>query len=284
MATLQADEDQEPSVETRLVHAVMQRHAVPPRQRHSALEVILGISYQQARRRTSGAVAWTLDELRRVAEHYGESLGSLFGAAPSDGGRSATLLVGPARVPCTLWLGVGPKVAGRTGPLTAIQHVSGEWLVSPLVEFGEGPSFDVRRLVVQMEQHLLRRVAVVDDDVDLADSLAKYLSHSGIDAQAFFSFATLTEALNAVPFDGYVLDWLIGRDDAESVIQRIRTKASCPIVILTGQIESGNVKESRIAAVCSTYRVQNLDKPARPSSILSLLEAGFAAQPITPDS
>lgn len=269
-----SDDIQGSRLETHLVNRLMDRHGVPQRQRHASLEAV-GMSYQQARRRMSGIVPWTLEELRTVAEHFGETLQTLLGDVSVSPGLKAELIVGPLRIPCTLWVGDEPKLT-RPGPLVATRTTQDEWLVVPAGEAATTPSYEVKRLVIQPEERAPKRVGVLDDDRDTAQAIADYMTTVGVYATPFFSIGALSAAVAAQPFDGYVLDWLVNRENARSLIAGIRAQdAHCPIIVLTGQMKEGKVDESEMSAVSASHRVTYLEKPQRPSSLLSFLDAGF---------
>jgi ActR/RegA family two-component response regulator len=235
----------------------------------------LGLSYQQVRRRLIDETAWTLEEVQQVADFFGESLHSVVAETPDGSNTPAVLVMGSLRISCSVWLGETPQLA-RPGPLVATKLTANEWLVVPAGEAAGVESYEVKRLLIQPTARSARRVAVLDDDRDLAQSIAQYMSEVGLDATAFYTVGDLSQAASAEPFDGYVIDWLVNKESARSVIAEIRARsATCPIVILTGQMLQGNVDESELSSVAAAYRLQFFEKPVRTSAIMSALELGF---------
>jgi ActR/RegA family two-component response regulator len=267
--------DRQPSLGTLCVNRLLDRNGIPERKRAAALEKALGLSYQQVRRRLIDESAWTLEELRDLADHFGETLQSLVSDSVSANTASAVLVTGSLRIPCSVWLGNTPQLA-RPGPLVATRPTAGEWLVLPAGEAAGVESYEIKRLLIQATTRSARRIAVLDDDRDLAQSIAQYMNEVGLDATAFYTVDDLSKAVSAEPFDGYVVDWLVNKQSAKTVIAEIRAQsASCPIVVLTGQMLQGNVDESELSSAAAAYRLQYFEKPARTSAIMSALELGF---------
>ena len=265
-----------PSLGTLCVNSLLERNGVPERKRAAALEQALGLSYQQVRRRLIDETNWTLEELRDLADFFGETLQSLVAESSSGSTASAVLVSGSLRIPCSVWLGETPQFT-RPGPLVATRPTGGDWLIVPAGEAAGLESYEVKRLLIQATTRTARRVAVLDDDRDLAQSIAQYMNEVGLDATAFYTVDALSKAVSAEPFDGYVIDWLVNNQSARAVIAEIRTQsATCPVVVLTGQMRDGNLEESELSAAAAAYRLQYFEKPVRTSAIMSALELGFA--------
>ena len=269
-------QDQPSSLEARLISELMAEHGITSAgDRYHALEQILDIRYSPARRRMLGEVPWTLEELEKTAQHFGETLLSLFSRRTASGFIPASLVVAGVNVPCSIVTSTDARV-GRAGPLVAVQAAEGAWRVVLAQDIAAVPSHELLRLVISSTPKPKWRVAVVDDDADLATALADYLSTSGLEGTAFFSFATFARAAESRLFDAYVFDWLIGRETARDSIIKIRgANANSPIAVVTGQIEKGNVVESELASFAATYKLLIVDKPARASSVLSLLSVAL---------
>ena len=263
------------SLGTLCVSRLLDRHGIPERRRAAALEKALGLTYQQVRRRLLDETAWTLEELRDLADHFGENLPSLVSDPSSESTASAVLVTGSLRIPCSVWLGDTPQMA-RPGPLVATRPTADEWLVVPAGEAAGVESYEIKRLLIQATTRSARRIAVLDDDRDLAQSIAQYMNEVGLDATAFYTVDDLSKAVSVEPFDGYVVDWLVNKQSARAVIIEIRAQsATCPVVVLTGQMRDGHLEESELSAAAAAYRLQYFEKPVRTSAILSALELGF---------
>jgi len=239
----------------------------------------LGIGYQQARRRMIGETPWTVDDVARLAASCGETLSTLFSAEspdePTGTGTAAEIALGQARVPCLVW--IGAKATSRQlSPVVALQQAKDQWLVVPTANALGEESFEVERVLIQVGKPKKHRVAVLDDDEIIATGIADYMNATGLDARAFFSLDELLEEISVKPFDGYVVDWLIDKQNTRSLIATIRAKdQTCPIVLLTGQLQRGNADESELASIASFYRLTYFEKPIRTSSIMSAMQLGF---------
>ena len=63
-----------PSLAVQCVRALMERHGLPKYRQSAWLADATGLSYSQAHRRMTGTSTWSLEDIARVAELFGESL------------------------------------------------------------------------------------------------------------------------------------------------------------------------------------------------------------------
>lgn len=266
-----------PAAITQAIQALLDRRGVPERKRLGTLEAAVGIAYQQVRRRMMGETPWSVDEIKRLAAHFGEPVFRLLGALVEDvPGQPAVLQVGGAKLACSLW--PGPEAAQGIGPYVAIPGEGPDGWTVVLASEGVGRQvFEVRRLIVEPEPP--RRVAMVDDDDDLGRAIVQFLRQKGLDAISYTSAEHLRTALETTNFDGYILDWVLGEESAADLLPLIRAKNPAgPVIILTGQIDAG-AQESDLASALATYRAQLYEKPSRTLSLFNALELGFEASP-----
>lgn len=104
------------------VRALMERRGIAKRRQCKELTHILQLSFSQAHRKLTGISPWTLDQLRRISDHFNEPLSMLDtvanpGATSSargdgdHGGSAGTVLhdalfvVGGRELPCSAWIG-----------------------------------------------------------------------------------------------------------------------------------------------------------------------------------
>ncbi|MFW8642730.1 hypothetical protein ACOJBO_08045 [Rhizobium beringeri] len=123
-----------------------------------------------------------------------------------------------------------------------------------------------------------RRVAVLEDHADTAQTIVHYMEIAGFEAAAFNDPGKVL--YDSVDFDGYVLDWIIERDarrqTALELVQNIRARnARCPIIILTGQVRTGNADEENIAAALAKYNLKFFTKPASMPILIAALNSSF---------
>ncbi|MGH7909983.1 MAG: response regulator, partial [Thermodesulfobacteriota bacterium] len=182
-------------------------------------------------------------------------------------------------LPCSIWTGPLAPANSRIGPLVAIPSDTGDhWTVVPLAEAGDRKAYEIKRLL--FEAAPARRVAVVDDDDNLAASICQFLREKGLDAISYRTGDHLRAALETARFDGFILDWMLGDGTIRELLAEVRAKnPNGPIIILTGQIEAGGAQEDDLAATISAYRAQLYEKPTRMLSLFNALELGFEASP-----
>jgi hypothetical protein len=135
------------SLSARCIKQLLERHAVPEYRQTSLLARVLGVGYQQARRKASGEAAWSLEDIAKVAEHFAEPLADVVSLDQGDEPHEAVLLCGALRVPCRIWLG---KILDPAFPAQLVAvGIPGNWQVISSLETRAYPTLAVRRLVIQ---------------------------------------------------------------------------------------------------------------------------------------
>ncbi|MEO6896432.1 MAG: helix-turn-helix domain-containing protein [Caldimonas sp.] len=251
------------------VRALLQRHGIPSVRHVTTVAEILGVGYTMVYRRWNGAVAWEIEEIEKVAGHFGESLAEVF-AARSDERVPGVLVAGAARIRCQL--AIGGAVRQPAPDVLVAVRVGDQWMAVPGVEAPSGDRFTVRELVVSGDTERARRIAVLDDDPDESRSLADHFSLLGCEAQAFTQVDELVAAMRLRPFDGFVVDWVLSEGSAGELVAMIRASdPECPIAILTGKLEADLDIERDVAGALSTYQLLFFEKPTRLAIISSQL-------------
>ena len=333
------------------VRALLDRRGVARHRQATLIAEILGLSYAQAHRRlgsggggsAGGGAPWTIDDVARVAQHFGESLSDMVasGAGGAAGGAdtgatrlqdeqgsvAADFAVEGLRWPCRAWIG-DPVEVVPPGSLVAVTVAAGaaggvaaavassvatsvtaaanapnlshdqaprlpahstasveaplpQWEIWPAGHLPARPQVTplhaVRRVVIVPEQARRYRVAVLDDDRDVADSLSEQFREAGLAAQAFYSPQELSTVLTVQPFDAYVLDWILGKDTALSLVKAIRAAdPHCPIAMLTGQLISKRADEGEVVAAMQTWSLMFYEKPVRAFIVAAALKQALA--------
>ena len=269
--------EEKASLSVRCVRALMERHGIPKYRQSAWLASSIGLSYAQAHRRMNGAAAWTLEELERVGALFGESLVDVVSLGESQGSVPATMHVGAASVPCDLWVG---DVVERPQPdsIVAIQTSTG-WTALCASEALESVTYAVERLHAKPRVPASKRIAVLDDDEDLTDSICAHLEESGYEAHAYYRTADLQKNLAGIRHDAYVIDWIVGEGSTASLIASIREQdRAAPIIVLTAQVLTGLVQESEIADAVGRYDFVFAEKPVRMAILSASLARAFAAK------
>lgn len=267
----QADVDQLGSIGTEYLLALFDRHGVARHKRAAEVQAALGLSYNSAHRRLNTPHEWTLEDLAKVAKRLGESLSDLFDAKRQEEGISAVLVHGLESTPCTVWLA---KAGESTidSPLVAVQEQE-RWVVRLGREIAAGtPARAVSCLRFLSEPR--RKIAVLDDDRAVAEQSCAYLAASGFEATAFNNLRSLSEALSSTQvFDGFIIDWLVGKDDARSILAEIRNlHPHAAIALLSGKVDDGLADAADVADASATFQAPYFQKPAKMPMIVAMLK------------
>ncbi|UWU23041.1 helix-turn-helix domain-containing protein [Rhizobium sp. CB3060] len=266
--------DGEAALAAQCIAALLTRHDIPKYRFAVTISEILGLSYSAGNRRLTTNASWSLEELKRVAEHFGETLQELVTLDKSDALLEASIVINNHIVPCRIRLG---NVVGQVSPGTLIAaEIDGSWRVMPADARSIIPAHAVTRLLIEPTASR-RRVAILDDHADTAQTIVHYMEMAGLEAIAFNDPQALYDQAD---FDAYVLDWIIERDarrqTALELVENIRARnALCPIIILTGQIRTGNADEENIAAALARHNLKFFTKPASMPILIAALNASF---------
>ena len=246
--------------------ALFDRHGVPQNKRAEALESTLGLSYSPAHRRLMGAAPFTLEELKRLAEAYGESLSKMItaveGDKDGDSGEFAVFVARDAQRKCRVWLGkpLAPNLV--TKDLVARRFESG---ISVSLGGTTGPNaFSVSKLVMEASN----RVAVLDDEITVANGVSRHLRGQGFRADPYTTIPLLLEAIEGISYDAYIFDWIVHGKSVLDLVKQIRSSdSSCYIAILTGQIASDHIGARELLDACEMFNMRAFEKPTSHSLI-----------------
>jgi CheY-like chemotaxis protein len=253
------------------VRELMSRHGIGKRQQTTELCRILDLSFSQGHRKLRGNSPWTLAQINKVAQAFGEPASQLFGGQFLDPGvvganaQEALLCVSGIETPCTVWIGALLDAGSR--PEFIAYEKQGQWRVTRPDGSHHYNAREVHKIEIYPRRAEANKplIAVVDDDCASADNLRDYLEHSGYAAQALYGLAAFEEALETQVFDGVVIDWLFGGQTAAEAIRRMRASENpdAPIFVLTGELLTGKASESEISQVVRHHDVACYEKPAR---------------------
>jgi len=242
-------------------NSIFDRHSVPLRgDRTRLVQQVLGLEYRAAHRRVRGEAPFTFEEMAKLAGHFGETLPDVFSAALARSGETGTFLSASLRLACRFTLG---RVVEKPAPGALVATKQGvEWIVTPGADAVGAPVYEARQVTLESKPSQGQRVAVLDDDADITDSVCQYLRRSGFTAEPFHSVPELSAAAAKAPFDAYVLDWLVGPVNVSQLISDLQHADEPSVVaVLTGQVDSGVAIASDIAEALATYDVLYFQKP-----------------------
>ena len=121
------------------------------------------------------------------------------------------------------------------------------------------------------------RILVVDDDQDVADTLAMILNFSGFQATTAYSGELAVESALATPFDHLVSEVVLpGMSGFDAAIEICRRLPKCRVLFMSG---NNGTMELLAAAQARGYDFDVLAKPFDPSLILATLRASGSAAP-----
>ena len=82
----------------------------------------------------------------------------------------------------------------------------------------------------------MRNLLLVDDELEIADLAAEYLSSKNWNTIAVTTVAEAEHAIDTMgPFEVAVIDWLIGRSTARGLLERLAMKQpNCRVLLTSG--------------------------------------------------
>ena len=248
----------------------------------SEIARIINVDRSQSYRRLKGDVAWSHTDLRTLAHHFGAAEDHLL---PNDdlvrvaiqSGHAVPALIRIANMPPTGLLVPGAELLpGEVSDLVAVKGASGwEIHVNGDEPFG-AHRHAIEALTVRSHPHL--QVALLEDDARAAAALVEAFRPLGIVATPYADSASLRAAIAHRRFDAYVLDWLLGKDTAEGIVEEIRQhRAHIPIVVVTGALMADSEMEKTLLELSAQWNFSTLDKPVRPMNLANALKQLVAA-------
>ncbi|WP_431224561.1 helix-turn-helix domain-containing protein [Serratia sp. L9] len=265
------------------VRELFLHHGIGKRQHAKELSRILDLSFSHAHRKLKGQSPWTLEQINTVAGALGETPAAIVDILPESDPpgqmmvQDAIFFVAGVALPCVAHIGHELPV-GRQAEYMGLQQ-DGQWIIYRCDEAPQGKRHCVELIEIRpghIEDQRLS-IAVLDDAHQAADELTKYLNSQGFNAVAFYDVSRFCQAVSKGPFDGYVVDWLIGQETAQQCIETIRTSEhpDAPILVLTGQLGT-DLRESEIARAMRDYDVLGpYEKPVRLHVIEAALQRCF---------
>ncbi|WP_034301599.1 helix-turn-helix domain-containing protein [Herbaspirillum sp. RV1423] len=244
---------------TERIHQLLREHGVAEREHIKTVAQIIGLQYISTQQKFSGRKSWTTEQLTRICHYFDEPLTALIEHDPSISAHRAVLLGKGAPQRCLVRL--GKTLAKPALENLAITKNDDEWYVLPGKDVPEGK---LSYAVLNMEVLPPPCVALLDDEEDSMLALASIFEDHGIETRLFQKPTEILAASQKQVFDAYLLDWVLGAGKtAEEVVSKIRELSKeLLIVILTGEIRTGVVKDSELAYMMRAYDVTVCEKPA----------------------
>ena len=83
-----------------------------------------------------------------------------------------------------------------------------------------------------------KRILVVDDDPDIRELLAEYITNQGLSVTAVGDGARMDDALSRHEYDLVILDLMMPGEDGLSIARRLKRTSNLPIIMLTALRDS----------------------------------------------
>lgn len=265
-------DEEAPSQAAQLVRALLERHGLPKHRHASFVGEFFDLSRAASHQRITKSSAWTLDDFQALANRFGETLAQVLGAASTTAsGHPATLRVGGLEMGCRIWLADDGDQT-PPGTLVAMEN-AGAYVVIPAVAALGQELLRVKRLEIDDEAVAAPRVAVFDDERDVANAVCGMLRASGIDAVPYYAVETLLADIPQGMFDGYVVDWMLpGNETAVALLAAVRgLPEHRAAVLLSGKTRNGAADPHEVGAATTRFKVQMVEKPVQPPTLVSAL-------------
>ena len=272
MSQPQLPDEDSPSHAAQLVRALLERHGLPKHRHASFVGEFFDLSRAASHQRVNKSSAWTLDDFEALATRFGEPLAQVLGAiSPDDSGTRATLNIGGMEITCRIWLAEDET----TAPVTSLvaRELEGVYVVVPATAAVGEDAKRIVRLEVAHDTTPAPRVAVFDDERDVANSVCAMLRSAGIEAVPFY---VAEELLNTIPkhlFDGYVVDWLL--PDNRTAVPLLAAVRDLPehraAVLLSGKTRNGTADPREVGEASIRFKVGMIEKPAQQPMLVSAL-------------
>lgn len=254
-----------------MLDAGIGKHALAP-----ALAAILGCSKSNAYKKLSGDIEFFGSQIELIEKHFNTKL-----LSSADKGEetliTGVLRIGQKQLPCKIELGDALE-DGAVLPQFVATLQGGVWVVIEAADaLGVARALRVQAVSLVLDTPLhspKRAVAILDDNRDSADSACLFLEQSGLSATKYYDIPSIFAAMRTTKFDGFVLDWQIGNDTSEVLIQEIRRTMgiTVPIILLTGGVKLGQYKENEaVQRLETTYRLNLLFKPLSMTTLTEIV-------------
>ncbi|MDM0116775.1 helix-turn-helix domain-containing protein [Variovorax sp. J22R133] len=276
MNTPQAPEEEPLSLAAHMVRALLERHGIAKNRQAAFVGDFFKLSRAAAHQRVNRSAAWTLEELSSLAQHFEETLSDVVAAHATALAKPATLRMGGASIACRIWLAEGSTDdAKRAADSYVALEKDGAYVVMPTTAIPTQAGRHIARLELVLEHSAgeTMRIAVLDDEDDVAQALCDQLRTAGLEAVPYSTSQDLQEAISIKPYDGYVVDWLLAEGNAAPLLAALRAQSRpAAVVLLSGKMRNGSADPLDVASAATTYRVQVIEKPTHLPLLLSALE------------
>lgn len=248
------------------VKSMLRRHGIADRKQAAQLSMLLEISPQSAYKKLGGQMQWSLDDIVAIASAMGERAAALLDDFSEVQLDRAVLRCNGWEIDCMVKAGPPP------GPISRPEYLAlregDRWCVYPASQAPGSALVAIQEIVIRPTRQATKmpRIAIVDDDPDTAELIAMVLETKGFKAITLTGVEELSSHLQGDSFDGFIIDWYLGGATAEDCVRLIRQTVGAvpPILLLTGNIDTGLANESDIARLMGEFGLRHpFEKPYR---------------------
>lgn len=252
---------------TERIHQLLKERGVVEREHIKTVAQIIGLQYISTQQKFIGRKSWTTEQLAKICHYFDEPLTTLVEYEQSVATHKALLLGVSSPQRCLVRL--GKTLAKPALENLVVTRNESEWHVLPGKDVQEEK---LSYAVLSLDILPPPRVALLDDEEDSMLALGSIFEDHGIGTRSFQRPAEIVDASKRQLFDGYLLDWVLGAGTtAEEVVREIRKLSKdVLIVILTGEIRTGAVKDSELAHMMRMFNVTVCEKPALPEILMTM--------------
>ncbi|MEN4051978.1 helix-turn-helix domain-containing protein [Serratia marcescens] len=261
---------------------VMTMNGIPKHKHVSHIRDVLNVSTPQAQRKLKGTAPWEMTQLEQVVRSLGLSMSQFFTMFENELSekQEAILNIEKLELPCKIYL--SKENSKDTREYSAIK-VNDKWHVFKTEEIEGNELYSEARRFVGMiiiesgkSQLKRKRIALLDDDKDVLDSISEIIGHGDYVVNSFNNISDIESKIDTAPYDAYVMDWIIHDKSAYETIRKIREskKPHAMIIVLTGQ-DSEEVDDEIATAISDFDIIGPFSKPLKINSIQRLIDKYF---------
>jgi hypothetical protein len=251
-----------------LVEATLKRHGVSDSLWAETLEQVLDLTPSKVRRRLSGETPWSIEEVLRLAAHFGEPAHRPFLDLDSSR-KSAVLTLNGRSVPCWIWTSASPDVF-QADRFAALPGAAGQpWTVLQVQKSGQ-EAFGIEHLVIARDPG--PRVAVLARN---HTQLVDFLCLKGLDAFGYSTVKALKAELTARRFEGFILESNSLGQASSALLAEIRADSpiDAPLVLVCPPPDPGSAEEAQMTALGDEHLAILIMEPTSPLTLLSLIQS-----------
>lgn len=253
-----------------------------PKHKHGAhIAKVLNVSSTHANRKLKKDSLWDVNQLEIVLDSLGFSLSKFFSVFENGISEmhDAIFEINKTEHTCKIFL--SEENDDKEREFSAVK-INDKWHVFLTTELTESTIKELKRKIILIEinsrnqETRKKRIALLDDDLSIVDSLKDILSNRDYLIDTFNEIESLENEIKKKPYDAYVLDWLINDMSVYKTIKLIRETANpnALIIALTGQL--GGKVDAEIADAINDFDISGpYEKPIRLSVIKMVINKYF---------